>query len=255
MDRERNPNRPGIGETIFAAGNLVHSHPALLVSWLVLVLAGGLVLRLSASPAPVLSWGLLVYVPYGLAATFISAGYMGSLHLILKLGGWSSVAVIECGRHYFLRFFLIALIRGIVTVLPSIVLGVLAAVAVTHIPPILISLLPVATVVVILAELAFHLFLVFAPAGVVVEEKSVFEAIAYSFRVVRENLLPTVVFLLIFSGVPVLFAFLIGKFYGSGLELPRIFFTTLLTAYGHLFLMAALVYFAVEIGRPAPEEI
>ncbi len=255
MASDRNPNRPGIGETILAAGSLVHGRPALLASWLVLALAGGLVLHFSASPSPVLSWGLLVYLPYGLAAIFVSAGYMGSLHLILKLGGWSPVAVIECGRHYFLRFLLLGLIGGLVTVLPSIVLGIFAAVVAPHLPPILIGLLPVAIVVVFLAQLAFHFFLAFDTAGVVVEETNVFGAIAYSFRVVQANLLPTLVFLLVFTGVPALFAFLIGKMYGSGLELPRILFTTLITAYGQLLLMAALVYFAVEIRRPPIEEI
>jgi len=247
-----NPNRPGIGETIFAAGSLVHGHPALLASWLILGLAGGIILHLISSPEPVLSWGLLAFIPYGLAAIFISAGYMGSLHLILKLGGWSPVAVIECGRHYFLRFFLLGLIQGSITIVIPVLIGFLALLAAGQFHRIffILPLLPLLPGLVVL-----NFFLTFARAGVVVKEKGVFKAIAYSFRVVWSNFLPTLVFLLVFFGVPFLFSFLVGKLYGAGLELLRKFFTTLLTAYGHLLLMAALVYFAAEIDRSPEEEI
>ncbi len=254
MDRERNPNRPGIGETIFAAGSLVHSHPAILVGWLFLALASAALIHFLAASAPFLGLRILGYLLYGLADVFFAAGFMGSFALILKLGRWRPAAVIESGRHYFWRFLLLGIIQVVLmTVIPA-VLGILFALAGGQIHRILIFLM----IPLVVGGVVLHFFLVFARAGVVVEENGVFEAIAYSFRVVRFNFLPTLVFILVLMGIPALLAFLIGLLYGSpggGLELPKIFFSTLLTAYGHLLLMAALVYFAVEIGRPPEEEI
>ena len=40
MEIEKNPNKPGIGETIVMAWSMVHSQPALLISWLLLSFGG-----------------------------------------------------------------------------------------------------------------------------------------------------------------------------------------------------------------------
>jgi len=87
---------------------------------------------------------------------------------------------------------------------------------------------------------------------VVVEEEGVKGAIAYSFQMVKANFSPTLIFIAVFSGVPILFSWVIEKIYamgGGNLELPRKILVTLVSSYGIFLLMAALVYFAVEIKK------
>lgn len=193
---------------------------------------------------------IVCWIIFGLYITFVYAGYIGSLDILLKLGGWSPVSVIECGRHYFVRFLLLNILTGLPAVFFSVLIGLiwLAGLGIHLI--FVIMLIPVA-----LAAVAVAFFLVFSPAGVVVEEKTVFGAIAYSFRMVRANFLLTLSLLLLFSGLPRLLSLLVGKLYGGGLPWPQLLLNTLIAAYGLLLLVCALVYFAGESRRTAPGEI
>lgn len=251
MGRDIDSNRPGIGETVFAALGMIHSTFALPFSWLVLALAGGAWTYYISALAPSFVLQIPGYLLYGLAAVFVGAGYMGSLHLLLTLRGWSLVSVIECGRRYFGRFLLLGLIQFVLLMLIPLLAGVLVAIAVGVVHPLFVILM----IPLFIGMLVLGIFLVFARPGVVVKEKGVLDAISFSFRVVRRNFLPAVTFVLIFSVPPYLLAYLIKKLYGGALEFPRILLSTLITAYGNLLLMAALVYFTVEIGKPPEQTI
>lgn len=249
MDREDN-SRPGIGETIFVAFSTVNSHPALFASWLVLALVGAGLMYVADLPGLSLPGQIVCWIIFGLYITFIHAGYIGSFELLLKLGSWSPISVIECARHYFARFFFLNILIGLLAVISSVLIGLIWLAGLNIHLIISILIIPVA-----LAAVAVAFLLIFSPAGVVVEEKTVFGAIAYSFRMVRSNLLLTLALLFLFSGLPRLLSLLVGKLYSGGLPWPQLLFNTLIAAYGLLLLTYALVYFAVESRCTAPGEI
>ncbi|MFH1038003.1 MAG: hypothetical protein V1789_04960 [PVC group bacterium] len=244
------PEGPPRGETIIQALRMVHSHPCLVILWLGIAIfcaAGRYIFNVAGLPV----WTSVFFIVcLGLVLVFFHAGIMGSLDVILGLGGWSLAAVMESGKHYFWRFLGVGIVQAAVILIPTAIARVLLSLTSERIMYYLILL------VVNWGRVALMFALVFSYPGVVVEGAGIVEAVVYSFRVVRANLYSTLSFVVVLSGSPLLISLLINGWLktgdiGAGFLAPGL--SVLLNAYGYLLLMAALVYFAAGLKKNTAE--
>ncbi len=239
------PPVPRPGTTIVGALKMVNSHPALIAGWLFISLFGlafSQILNLiEVSPwlkIPLLfCWWLLYF--------FFFAGFMGSFDIMLNLGSWNPLAVLESGKHYFWRFVRVGIVEGIIVLIPVALGVVLVLLLASGNRPVYFSVVIMSG----LAGIVIVFFLIFAYAGVVVEEANAVAAVFYSCRVVRTYPLQTLSLLVIFSGFPVLFSLLTRGLQVSSAPLAILILNNLFAAYGGLLLMAGLVYFSVALKR------
>jgi len=252
--KSRDIRVPPAGEVIGEAFQMVHSHPVMLAVWLVLSLLLAAAVQLVAFSGFSRGMMMLCLLGLGLLYIFFHAGFMGSLDILLNLGGWSPAAVLGSGIFYFLRFFLISLFLLVLVTAPGVVLVTLVTLGRHY------SFILPAVVMITALQVVTGFFFVFAYAGVVVEENGVLGAIAYSFRLVKANPVSTFLIVAALEGIPVLASFLLGRLKGGGLHFFLLGLRTVIGSYGNLLLMAGLVYAAERMkkldsaGEERPEE-
>lgn len=108
-DEKRILEGPSIGETVMNGIAGVHSHPFLLIFWLVISSAVVLFNRLALP----MVLKVPLYMVSGLLSLLLTSGIMGSMELIIRQKGWIFPAVWYCAKLYFPRFFLLGLITTI----------------------------------------------------------------------------------------------------------------------------------------------
>ena len=102
---------PPAGKAIAGGFAAIHSQPSMIFYYLVftgfITSIFSLLEKIPDGAGFLFVVGLFLVLVTGIASLLLNAGFMGSIELILLGKGWIVSAVLECGKLYFARFFVI----------------------------------------------------------------------------------------------------------------------------------------------------
>jgi len=247
---------PPAGKAIAAGFAAIHSQPPLILYYLVftclITSIFSLLEKIPDGAGFLFVVGLFLVLVTGIASLLLSAGFMGSIELILLGKGWIVSAVLECGKLYFARFFVIIVllfIAGIVFALPFNVMAsflgdVLNNTLSENGSHILIWLNYLVSGIV---KSALMLLTTFAFSCVIIDNLKSIDSIWRGFRIILANKLDSM-YLWIMLCVPI---FLVGRMTGYFFPLSWFFnlIISLIRGYLYLALMASIMYFVLQVKR------